>query len=107
MSNNEPHAQRRGRLKNGNPVGDFSVAPRCGAKTRRGTPCKSPAMRNGRCRMHGGASTGPRTAAGRARSARANWKYGFYSQEAKQEAKFLRQFLGDCEEICADIRAKR
>jgi hypothetical protein len=27
-----------------------------------GNPCLSPAMVNGRCRMHGGASTGPRTA---------------------------------------------
>ena len=28
----------------------------CGAKTRSGNPCKSPAMPNGRCRMHGGKS---------------------------------------------------
>lgn len=28
----------------------------CGAKTRKGTPCKSAAMENGRCRMHGGLS---------------------------------------------------
>ncbi|WP_291470876.1 HGGxSTG domain-containing protein [Acidovorax sp.] len=26
----------------------------CGAKTRSGAPCKTPAMDNGRCRMHGG-----------------------------------------------------
>ncbi len=31
----------------------------CGAKTRAGGKCKAPAMRNGRCRVHGGASTGP------------------------------------------------
>lgn len=31
---------------------------RCGAKTRSGAPCASPAMPNGRCRMHGGPSTG-------------------------------------------------
>lgn len=30
----------------------------CGAKTRAGTPCKNRAMPNGRCRMHGGKSTG-------------------------------------------------
>lgn len=29
---------------------------RCGAKTRSGEPCKSWAMDNGRCRMHGGSS---------------------------------------------------
>ena len=28
--------------------------PRCRARTRRGTECQSPAMKNGRCRMHGG-----------------------------------------------------
>ena len=33
-------------------------SPRCGARTRRGTPCRSPAMANGRCRMHGGKSSG-------------------------------------------------
>lgn len=30
----------------------------CGARTRAGTPCPTPAMPNGRCRMHGGKSTG-------------------------------------------------
>lgn len=33
-------------------------AIKCGAKTRNGTPCKNYAMANGRCRMHGGKSTG-------------------------------------------------
>jgi hypothetical protein len=33
-------------------------APRCRARTRRGSPCQSPAMKNGRCRMHGGLSPG-------------------------------------------------
>ncbi len=28
--------------------------PKCGAKTRSGTPCKRSGMKNGRCRMHGG-----------------------------------------------------
>ena len=37
---------------------------------------------NGRCRMHGGASTGPRTAEGLARLRRARWKHGLYSAEA-------------------------
>jgi glucans biosynthesis protein len=34
-------------------------APRCGAKTRSGTPCGSPAISgNARCRMHGGKGSG-------------------------------------------------
>lgn len=44
----------------------------CGARTRAGTPCKSTAiMTNGRCKLHGGMSTGPRTPSGLERS-RAN-----------------------------------
>jgi hypothetical protein len=31
---------------------------RCGARTRNGSQCQSPAMASGRCRMHGGMSPG-------------------------------------------------
>ena len=34
------------------------LSPRCGARTRSGSLCQSPAMPNGRCRMHGGMSPG-------------------------------------------------
>ncbi|MGE0116760.1 MAG: HGGxSTG domain-containing protein [Dongiaceae bacterium] len=57
----------RGTLRHGNPSGDFLAAPRCGARTRAGCPCRQPAMGNGRCRLHGGKSTGARTTAGLAR----------------------------------------
>jgi CheY-like chemotaxis protein len=57
----QPYATRRGWLRNGNPPGDLSKAKRCGAGTRSGQACRGPAMANGRCRMHGGSSTGPRT----------------------------------------------
>jgi hypothetical protein len=80
----EPHVQRRGWLKNGNPSGDFTKVARCGAKTRRGTACQGPAMANGRCRMHGGPSTGPRTPEGLERSRRARWKHGAYSRETRE-----------------------
>lgn len=46
--------------------------PKCGAKTRSGHPCKMLARPNGRCRMHGGLSTGPKTKEGRARIAESN-----------------------------------
>jgi hypothetical protein len=42
-----PHEKRRSWLKRGNPPGDFSKAPRCGAKTRRGTHCQCLGMPNG------------------------------------------------------------
>lgn len=42
---------------------------RCGAKTRAGSACSSrPVWGRRRCRMHGGSSTGPKTAEGRARA---------------------------------------
>lgn len=80
----EPHVKRRGRLKNANSVGDPSTAPRCGAKTRKGGLCMSPGMRNGRCRMHGGASTGPRTPEGLERSRKSRLVHGAYSKEDKE-----------------------
>ena len=44
---------------------------RCGAKTRRGAACLRPAnKKNGRCQLHGGASTGAKTEEGLARIAR-------------------------------------
>lgn len=42
----------------------------CGARTRAGTPCKRTGIYdNGRCRNHGGMSTGPKTPEGKSRSA--------------------------------------
>jgi hypothetical protein len=40
-------------------------------------------MPNGRCRLHGGRSTGPRTDAGRAVLAAARTTHGHYSAEAR------------------------
>lgn len=54
--------------------GDFPPACQsliCGARTRAGTPCKRRDLyRSGRCKLHGGLSTGPRTIKGKRRSAR-------------------------------------
>lgn len=55
---------------------------RCGAKTRKGTACQRPAnKKNRRCRVHGGASTGPRTEEGRARISEANLRHGRYTKD--------------------------
>jgi len=42
---------------------------RCCATTRRKTPCMCKALANGRCKLHGGLSTGPKTAEGKRNSA--------------------------------------
>ena len=93
-------------LNNGNPQGNPMNAPRCGAKTRKGTPCKAPAMANDRCRMHGGKSTGPRTPEGLERSRKANFKHGFYSAELLEERKFIRQLLRNSRETLEQVEKK-
>src|SRR4051812_47130879 len=42
-----------GQLRNGCPSGDPAKAPRCCAKTRRGSPYQAPAMRNAKGNTHG------------------------------------------------------
>lgn len=59
--------------------------------------------------MHGGRSTGPRTAAGLARSKRAHWTHGRFSAEARQEAAHFREMMRECkemEEIMACLRER-
>jgi hypothetical protein len=62
---------RHGVLSAG-PIGQLTpVKLRCEARTRAGTACRCKALKNGRCKFHGGMSTGPRTLAGRQRIAEA------------------------------------
>jgi hypothetical protein len=76
-------------------------APRCGARSKRtGKPCRAGAMPNGRCKVHGGKSTGPRTPEGLERSRRANWKHGQFSREAKAERSRLRAALLALRDLC-------
>ena len=45
----------------------LALHPRCGAKCKqRDGFCMNPAMKNGRCRIHGGKSTGPKPRHGQA-----------------------------------------
>ena len=65
----------------------------CRAKTRSGKPCKRIGnSKNGRCHLHGGKSTGPRTEEGLARIAAAQFKHGNRSKAAiaAQRAKAAR-----------------
>src|SRR5919112_149489 len=82
------------------------AAPRCGARNRAGGSCRAPAMTNGRCRSHGGKSTGPKTAEGLERSRRANWKHGYYSAEAKAERTAARASRRKLQELMSELRAR-
>lgn len=58
-------------------------SPRCGAKTRQGTPCQSPAVSGRkRCRMHGGAA-----GSGAPKGNMNALKHGDYSAATKAEMK--------------------
>lgn len=58
-------------------------SPRCGAKTRQGTPCQSPAVSGKkRCRMHGGAA-----GSGAPKGNQNAWKHGEHSATTKAEKK--------------------
>jgi hypothetical protein len=77
----------------------------CLARTRRGTPCQAPAMRNAysgrrlRCRWHGGSSTGPRTPEGRAKAAAAVTRHGRYTSAAIAQRRQARQRLAELKQI--------
>ena len=99
-----PHEPRQCGLKNGNPSGDPASAPRCGANTRRGTPCQCPAMRGKRrCRLHGGLSTGPRTPEGRERCRQARLKSGYWSAEARAERRLVREAMRQFKKLCETL----
>jgi hypothetical protein len=60
-------------------------------------------MPNGRCKLHGGKSTGPRTQEGLERSRRANWKHGHFSRAAKAERSRLRAAILALCDLCHSI----
>jgi hypothetical protein len=71
---------------------------------RAGTPCRSAAMPNGRCRMHGGKSTGPRTPEGIERIRASRTKHGRYSQAAIERRREMRQSLRLLRDLLKEVR---
>ncbi len=76
-------------LKNGNKPYDLRLHPHCGALKRKGGICKGKAMKNGKCRLHGGKSTGSITQAGKEKCANANFKSGLHSKEIMEMRKLI------------------
>ena len=77
---------------------------RCEARTRRGTSCQRPGNKiNGRCKLHGGRSTGPRTNEGVARLAASKTTHGRTTKveraKSKHRAGVGRQVMRELREI--------
>jgi hypothetical protein len=57
----------------------LALHPKCGAKCKQSEGyCRNPAMKNGRCKIHGGRSTGPKS------------KHGQFSKAAKEKRQAIR-----------------
>ncbi len=72
----------------------FKDVPKCGAHSRRsGKPCRQPAMANGRCRFHGGKSTGP------PKGNKNALKHGFYTKEEIQNRRCVKKLIKKSREL--------
>jgi uncharacterized protein YjcR len=75
------------------------ASKRCGAKTRTGTPCRSPAVGGkNRCRMHGGAP-----GSGAPLNNRNALTHGLYTREAIAEKRRIRMLLQQTRKLLQDI----
>ena len=80
-------------------VGPMRQSLRCGAKTRKGTPCAAPAVSGkARCRMHGGA-TGSGAPAGNQNAL----KHGLYTAEEQALKWHISQIIRDSRKIFEQI----
>ncbi len=70
-------------------TGPMQKSLRCGARTRKGTPCQAPAVASkARCRMHGGAA-----GSGAPEGNRNALKHGQYMAEARAFEAHVRELL--------------
>jgi hypothetical protein len=80
-------------------TGPMTGSPRCGARTRAGTPCRAPAVAGKRrCRMHGGAK-----GSGAPRGNRNAFKHGLYTREAIAERRVVRRPVRDARQFLTEI----
>jgi hypothetical protein len=81
-------------------TGPMLASPRCGAKTRSGGACRSPAVCDKkRCRMHGGAhGSGAPTANQNAR------KRGLFTRDAIAERRQIQAVLGEARRVLEEMK---
>ena len=69
------------------------MKPLCGARNRAGIPCRRHPMANGRCNLHGGRSTGPRTAEGKERHRASVTIHGCRTKNATKMRRLVRELM--------------
>jgi hypothetical protein len=81
-------------------TGPMRASPHCGATTRCGGSCRSPAARGKRrCRMHGGAAeSGAPSGNQNAR------KHGLFTREAIAEHKRIQALLADARKLLRELK---
>lgn len=77
------------------------ASPRCGAKTRSGGLCRSPAVRGRkRCRMHGGAR-----GSGAPRANQNARKHGLFTRNALAERRRIQELLGETRKLLEEMKS--
>jgi hypothetical protein len=81
-------------------TGPMLASQRCGAKTRSGKPCMSPAVSGKkRCRMHGGAE-----GSGAPRGNKNALKHGQFTREAINQRRSVRNLLRQSRELILKLK---
>jgi glucans biosynthesis protein len=76
-------------------------ARRCGARTRTGRPCRSPAVRGRpRCRMHGCG----KGAGGPEGERNGNYRHGRHTKERRRELRALRALVQEVKDLTQTLR---
>lgn len=80
-------------------TGPMLSSPRCGAKTRSGAPCMSPAVAGkARCRMHGGAA-----GSGAPKGNKNALKHGRYTREVAEERRLWQALMRGSRELIRKV----
>jgi hypothetical protein len=81
-------------------TGPMLASPRCGAKTRSGGACRSPAVHGKkRCRMHGGAH-----GSGAPRANENARKHSLFTRDAIAERRQIQALLGEARKLVMEMR---
>lgn len=81
-------------------TGPMLSSPRCGARTRSGGSCRSPAVSGKRrCRMHGGAP-----GSGAPHGNQNARKHGLYTRTAKAERRRAQELMRQSRKLLSDLK---